>query len=70
VILRRSEGQDGLAVSEHEKTHLFALQKFLDHDLRARFCEDRIDRGGGSGMVEGDDDALPRRQPIRLDDDG
>ena len=35
VVLRRAEGDDGLAVGEREEARLLALQEILDHQRRA-----------------------------------
>jgi hypothetical protein len=55
------------AIAESEDGHLFALEQLLDHDLLAER------RHRSEGPVElflgpADEDALPRRQGVGLDD--
>ena len=43
VILRRAEGQRGLAVAEAEEARLLAGQELLDHDFRAGAAERAVE---------------------------
>ena len=66
-VLRRRERHHATPVGEREDGHLLAHEQLLDHD--------RPREGGGRAqtLVEllhglADEDALPRRQPVDLDD--
>jgi hypothetical protein len=45
VVLRGAEGQRRRAVAQAEEARLLAVEKFLDHDLRARAAEGAIETG-------------------------
>ncbi len=70
VILRRAEGQEGLAIGQDEQARFLTLQEFLDDDFGTRHREQVGDRALGLGLGEGNGHALARRQAIGLDDDG
>ncbi len=74
VVLRRGQRQYVLAIDQREKAGFLAPEKLLDDDLGAGRAEaarreHHVDRGMGLGEIGGDDDPLPRRQPVGLDDD-
>jgi hypothetical protein len=74
MVLGRLHHVDVLVVHECEHGNLRPAQHLFDHNALARAAErflphdliDRLDRIGGS---IGDGDALPLREPRRLDDD-
>ncbi len=74
VILRRADGQRGLAVAQNEETRLLAGHEFLDHHLgpgRAEGpAEHLVDRGQRLLLGLGHDHALAGGKPVGLDHDG
>ena len=75
VILRRSERQNRFSVCQGEKTYLFPIQIFFDHDFRPGLTEavagqHVANRGFGLFNALGDDHTLAGGQPVLLDDDG
>ena len=73
VVLGGAERDCGRAVAQREEARLLAVQKLLDHDLRAGgsecAAEHRLDRRDGLLDRDGYHDALAGGEPIRLDDD-
>ena len=73
VVLRGRQRDRGLAVAQREERRLLAGEKFLHHDLGARFAQTAAEHhvDGGFGFVERlrHHHALAGREPIRLDDD-
>ena len=75
MILRRNHRADRLAVGERENGNLLARHEFLNDDAAARCAEcfalhDLVDGDKRFLLGHGDDDALARRESVRLDDDG
>ena len=75
VVLGRRERHHVATVRDADETRLFAIEILLDHDLPSGVTEavpaqHALGSGEGFGLVESDRDALARRQPARLDDDG
>ena len=76
VVLGRVELDGGpVGVDDDEEARLLSRQEVLDHDRGARVAKLLAEEHGlhgrlGVGEVLGDHDALSRRQPVRLDDDG
>ena len=75
MILRRNHRTNRLAVGKRKDGNLLARHEFLDDDAAARRAErfalhDLVDGGKRFLLGHGDDDALARRESVRLDDDG
>ena len=74
-MVLRGEHRDGAgAVGEHEERELFAGHELLDEDLAPGIAEGLRGEhrdGGSVGVLDAlaDEDALPRREPGRLDHD-
>ena len=75
MILRADHRTDRPPIGKGEKGRLLALHKFLNDDACPRIAKGVILHNGIDGIEclllrHGDDNALARRKPIRLDDDG
>ena len=75
MILRADHRTDHRPIGKGEKGRLLPLHKFLNDDACPRITKGVILHDGIDGIEclllrHGDDNALARRKPIRLDDDG
>ena len=73
MVLRRAEGQRGLAVAQAEEARLLAVEEFLDDDLGAGVAEGAAEAGldRGQRLVERHRHrhALAGGEAVGLDDD-